>query len=132
MSEIADTSMTQRSLDRRRLRALFALTSALSLCVALCAGHARSLARSRDHDAPALRATAAVFGPELALHAGARWLRHPTRSEPWAYGHDGPGVFDSDPAGAFAGPPREALVAGRGATVTHAALRHGPSNGGLR
>jgi hypothetical protein len=112
------------SLAARRL-ALFAVALfALSLATALCAAHARSLTRARSLDERSLRSAASAVGPELALYAGARWLRHPTRSEPWAYGHDGPGLADPDPAGAFASAPR-AVLAHR-SVVTHAALvRHG-------
>lgn len=112
------------SLEARRL-ALFAVALAsLSLVTALCSAHARALTRRRALDDASLRSAASAVGPELALYAGARWLRHPTRSEPWAYGHDGPGLADADPAGAFASAPR-AVLAHR-SVVTHAALfRHG-------
>jgi hypothetical protein len=110
--------------EHRRLVALAAVSLALSAGVAASALHARSLTAQRDRAAPSLRAAASAVGAELALHAGSRWLRHPTRSEPWAYGHDGPGVFDPDPAGAFASPPRATLV--RGSVTTRASLRRRP------
>lgn len=105
---------------RERLALFSSVSLSLALGVAGSTLHARALARARENDALSLRSTALAVGPELALHAGSRWLRHPTRSEPWAYGHDGPGLADADPAGAFASAPR-AVLADR-STVTHAEL----------
>lgn len=53
-----------------------------------------------------LQGFARIAGCELALYGGARWLRHPLRSEPRAYGHDGPSVPDIDPGGAIIRPTR--------------------------
>ncbi len=103
-----------------RLRTL-ALCAAASLCLLVCVRvHAGVLARRAAARAPVLRAMARVVGSELALDADARWIRHPTRSEPWAYGHDGPGLPDGDPAGALIGPPRSLSA---GPFVTPARLR---------
>lgn len=96
-----------------------ALVMALALSGLELRVRASRAAREREGDA--VQSAARAVGGELALHAGARWLRHPTRSEPWAYGHDGPGVPDPDPAGAFASAPRGALLAG--GAVTRARLR---------
>lgn len=104
-------------------RALVASLAALVMACAL-AGielRVRSLRAARDAEQPIVQRAASAVGGELALHAGARWLRHPTRSEPWAYGHDGPGVADPDPAGAFASAPRATLLVG--GAVTRARLR---------
>jgi hypothetical protein len=110
--------------EARRLVSFAALSALLAASVLASAAHRRSLVAGRARAQAPLEAAATAVGPELALHAGSRWLRHPTRSEPWAYGHDGPGVPDADPAGAFAPPPRAALVADRaGTTVTRARLR---------
>lgn len=109
------------TIESRRL--LAACVAALSMAVALCAIElrVRSLRAARERDRAAVQSAARAAGGELALHAGARWLRHPTRSEPWAYGHDGPGVADPDPAGSFASAPRATLLAG--GAVTPARLR---------
>jgi hypothetical protein len=120
----APSAMPTLAEEHRRLVVLAAAALALTAGVVVTELHARSLTAQRDRSAPALRAAASAVGAELALHAGSRWLRHPTRSEPWAYGHDGPGVFDPDPAGAFASPPRATLV--RGSVSTHASLRRRP------
>ena len=50
--------------------------------------------------------------PDLALSSSARWLRHPSLSEPGAATSDLPSSLDVDPAGALIGPPREILRAG--------------------
>jgi hypothetical protein len=72
--------------------------------------HARRVERERDRG---VRIHAAqLAGPELALHSASRWLRHPTRSEPWAASADAPAMLDLDPAGALAPPPTEAVRAG--------------------
>jgi len=80
--------------------------------VAVTAFDARAKRSRRDAEMPIAHAAARIVGPELALHAAARWLRHPTRSEPWAAATDAPGMLDLDPAGATAPPPREVLGAG--------------------
>ncbi len=110
------------SFARPRARTLALCAAASLVLLVLVRVHAGELARRRDADARALRVMAGAVGSELALDADARWLRHPTRSEPWAYGHDGPGLADVDPAGAWSAPARAALL-GTGGVVTPARLR---------
>jgi len=49
---------------------------------------------------------------DLALSSSARWLRHPSLSEPGAATADLPSSLDVDPAGALIGPPTEILRSG--------------------
>ncbi len=42
---------------------------------------------------------------DLALSSSARWIRHPSQVEPMAPMSDLPASFDTDPAGAWLGPP---------------------------
>lgn len=74
--------------------------------------HARARQIRRTRHASIRRAVARITGPELSLHSASRWLRHPTRSEPWAASSDGPALLDVDPAGALAPPPVAVLRAG--------------------
>ena len=48
--------------------------------------------------------------PDLALSSSSRWLRHPSQAELGAAFADAPGSFDTDPAGAWVGPPRALLI----------------------
>lgn len=105
--------------ERRRLARLAAASAVSCVAMLVMSLDRRALVRARAREHDAIVAAASLVGPELALHAGARWLRHPTRVEPWAYGHDGPGLADADPAGAFASPARESLAAG-GSIATRA------------
>ena len=76
--------------------------------------HERRVRRNEDH---VVREHAAqLTGPEIALHSASRWLRHPTRSEPWAASADGPAMLDLDPAGALAPPPTDVIRAGYNGT----------------
>ena len=86
---------------------------------------ARSRRAARDSNAETRSVAARAVGPEIALHSASRWLRHPTRSEPWAASADGPAMLDLDPAGALAPPPVEVLRAGLPAT--RLAIRHAGS-----
>ena len=107
---------------------LFPITAAAILIASLGAWtvrDARARRRARDAAQPEISAAARVAGPELAVHSGSRWLRHPTRAEPWAALNDGPAVLDLDPAGAFASPPRATLRAGLPA-VSLTVRRSGP------
>lgn len=89
------------------------VVAAVSVWLARDAG-ARRDARAADTRVRLIAARA--VGPEIALHSASRWLRHPTRSEPWAASADGPAMLDLDPAGALAPPPVEVLRAGLPAT----------------
>ena len=85
---------------------LAGLLAFVSLLVAGVGVHA-SRRRVEAHALGPVRTLAArVVGPELAMFPASRWLRHPTRAEPWAAFSDGPAVLDIDPAGAIAPPPR--------------------------
>lgn len=112
--------------ERLRLTRWLAITALALGALGVASAHRSALVRERARDRTVIIAAASLVGGELALNAGARWLRHPTRVEPWAYGHDGPGVVDADPAGAFATPVREGLTAGYRAP-THARLVRTPS-----
>jgi hypothetical protein len=81
----------------------------LSVWAARDARARRAQRRETDH---VQQLAARVIGPELALHGASRWLRHPTRSEPWAASADAPAMLDLDPAGALAPPPVSALREG--------------------
>ena len=97
----------------RRLRALLAAASACALVLAgvlLDAGRRRE---ARAADAARHRALVDVVGlGDLALSSSARWLRHPSQTEPGAATSDAPSSLDVDPAGAIIGPPREILSVG--------------------
>jgi hypothetical protein len=73
---------------------------------------ARARRERRQEDARVRVDAAQLTGPEIALHSASRWLRHPTRSEPWAASADGPAMLDLDPAGALAPPPVAVVRAG--------------------
>jgi len=95
-----------------RLRAL-AVT--LALCAAAWGGVLVDAARRRAQRAaePSHRAVVDVVGvADLALSSSARWLRHPSQTEPGAATADLPSSLDVDPAGALIGPPHEVLRAG--------------------
>jgi hypothetical protein len=76
-------------------------------------GHA-SLLRHRDatHDTARLRLVELIGTADLVLSSSARWLRHPSQAEAGAAAADGPLSFDTDPAGAWIGPPRALLGEG--------------------
>jgi hypothetical protein len=95
-----------------RLAPLGALALLSLSLVVWAAGDAAARRRQRRDVESTRLAAARVAGPELALHAASRWLRHPTRSEPWAASADAPAMLDVDPAGAIAPPPVAVLRAG--------------------
>lgn len=89
----------------RRLRAaaLTALALALALVAVLVDAERRRTSREgARHDA----IVELVGTSDLALSSSARWLRHPSLSEPAAAFSDLPASLDVDPAGAWIGPPR--------------------------
>lgn len=96
---------------RRRLRAAAAATAVLALAlVAMLVDAAR---RRAARDEERMDAVVAITGTsDLALSSSARWLRHPSLSEPGAAFSDLPASLDVDPAGAWIGPPRAILEAG--------------------
>lgn len=64
------------------------------------------------------RALAGRLGwADLALSSDARWLRHPSLSEPAAALQDAPGALDLDPAGALISPPRAGATPGLRARI---------------
>lgn len=96
----------------RRLRAL---AVALALCAAALTGVLLDASRRRVERASerSHRAVVDVVGvADLALSSSARWLRHPSQTEPGAATADLPSSLDVDPAGALIGPPHEVLRAG--------------------
>lgn len=110
-----------RYVPRKRLRSLLAaclLTSLLLLGVALDAHALRKRQASR---AESTRAVVSLLGfADLALSSGARWLRHPSQTEPGAAFADLPGALDIDPAGAAIGPPLRVLAVGsKGLRIVH-------------
>ncbi len=98
--------------SRPRLRALAAT---LLLClgtlgaVLVDAERRRSTRRAQIEHAALVDTTRM---PDLALSSSARWLRHPSLSEPGAATADLPSSLDVDPAGALIGPPTEILRSG--------------------
>lgn len=94
---------------RPRLAALVLLVVLATLCGVLVDAAARRGAR----DDARQDAVVALTGlPDLALSSSARWLRHPSQTEPAAAAADLPASLDVDPAGAMIGPPREVLRQG--------------------
>ncbi len=91
------------------LASLLILAAALSWIASRDASARRA---RRETDATVRHDAARLVGPEIALHSASRWLRHPTRSEPWAASADAPAMLDLDPAGSLAPPPVEVLRAG--------------------
>jgi len=94
---------------------LRALGIALALCAAALTGVLYDAARRRDDRASerSHQAVVDVVGvADLALSSSARWLRHPSQTEPGAATADLPSSLDVDPAGALIGPPHEVLRAG--------------------
>ncbi len=80
------------------------------LAVSLDAARRRSV---RERDAARMNAVVALTGTsDLALSSSARWLRHPSLSEPGAAFSDLPSSLDVEPAGALIGPPRDILEVG--------------------
>lgn len=96
-------------MTRLRACALGALALSLSLVAVLVDAERRRASRddARQDAAVALAGTS-----DLALSSSARWLRHPSVSEPGAAFSDLPASLDVDPAGAWIGPPRAILSAG--------------------
>ncbi len=94
-----------------RLRACGLAT--LAFVVAFSAMLADAERRRASRDAARHDAAVALTGTsDLALSSSARWLRHPSLSEPAAAFSDLPASLDVDPAGAWIGPPRAILVEG--------------------
>ena len=108
-------------IPRQRLRYLLA---ACVLATIACAAVGFDAHVRRQREAGRIERTRAVvallgFG-DLALSSGARWLRHPSQTEPGAPFADLPGAVDIDPAGAALGPPLPVLEVGaRGLRVMH-------------
>jgi hypothetical protein len=94
---------------RRLLAALLITATALGAMLAH-ASHERAEDEARNEARVAL--VRLVGAPDLALSSSARWLRHPSQAEAGAATSDGPLAFDSDPAGAWIGPPRALLGVG--------------------
>ncbi len=91
---------------RRRLRFLGLVFAAMSLIGGGLGVHAwteRNTHTQRDQ-ARAELARSLGFA-DLALSSSARWIRHPSQVEPMAPMSDLPASFDTDPAGAWLGPP---------------------------
>jgi hypothetical protein len=93
----------------------------LGVVATLLAAVALDADRRRGSDAPGrarrgalVRATGLA---DLALSSDARWLRHPSHTEPGAALSDAPGALDVDPAGAWISPPRPVLRAGASGTL---------------
>ncbi len=99
-----------------RVPAALAVCAALSALTLATVRDARARRDARAHDNHIHRAAARLVGPELALHAAAPWLRHPTRTPPWTALDHGPAALDTDPAGATSPPSPAAFApwAGRG------------------
>lgn len=95
----------------RRLRLLAA---GLALGIALLSSALIDASRRRDaRDAARHDAVVELTGlPDLALSSSARWLRHPSQTEPAAASADLPASLDVDPAGSLIAPPREVLREG--------------------
>jgi hypothetical protein len=110
MAAMATEFAAPHPLARLGPAAVVTVVLALAAIVEVRDAHAR---RAQREDAAHVRSAAArAVGPELALHSASRWLRHPTRSEPWAASADAPAMLDLDPAGALAPPPSAALRSG--------------------
>ncbi len=127
-----NATAAMRAPSTRGLRSPHPAARLVPLAIALTLAAACTLLAARDavsrrevrERGRAVRTTAAVLaGPEIALHSASRWLRHPTRSEPWSASADGPALLDLDPAGALAPPPAEVLRAGL--PVTRLTLHRG-------
>lgn len=98
-------------MSRVRAAALGALLAAIALgSIVLDASRRRA---AREEDSARQDAVVAITGTsDLALSSSARWLRHPSQSEPGAAFSDAPASLDVDPAGAWIGPPRDVLEIG--------------------
>ncbi|NOY90830.1 MAG: hypothetical protein GXP55_06420 [Deltaproteobacteria bacterium] len=97
---------------KRLTRLLFVVAlyglAILALSWNVSARRAREAARRES-----TRAVVALLGfADLALSSDARWLRHPSQTEPGAAFADLPGALDIDPAGAAIGPPLPLLERG--------------------
>lgn len=99
-------------LRRARERALAGCALLALLALGACATHGYLRRREYAREGASRLAAARWLGGELALGTASRWLRHPTREEPWAAGHEGPGLLDTDPAGALLTPPEAVLREG--------------------
>lgn len=93
-----------------RLRVCALATLALVVAFSAMLVDAERRRASRD-DARQDAAVALAGTSDLALSSSARWLRHPSVSEPGAAFSDLPASLDVDPAGAWIGPPRAILSA---------------------
>ncbi len=94
----------------RRARAFGLALLALSIALASILIDASRRRAARD---PKMDAAVEITGvPDLALSSSARWLRHPSQAEPGAPFADSPASLDTDPAGAWIGPPRAVLEVG--------------------
>jgi hypothetical protein len=97
------------------------------LLAAMLTGVALHAAHLRQEGAAARReriALAGVLGvADLAVSSHARWLRHPSMSEPAAAFADAAGALDVDPAGAWIAPPRALFEARRIERLDRASLR---------
>lgn len=114
----ADSTSRLRSPHPAARLVPLALVTVFATMVVFVAERDASSRRQQPHRDHAVRTTAAqLVGPEIALHSASRWLRHPTRVEPWSASADGPALLDLDPAGALAPPPAEVLRAGLPATT---------------
>jgi hypothetical protein len=89
----------------RPLALTLVVLAALALAAALDAV-ARVAAFERT-ESVRVSGAALVGAPDLALSSSARWLRHPSQSEPGAAFSDAPAALDVDPADAVLGPPFE-------------------------
>jgi len=102
-----------RYVPHQRLRALLLASLVGAVTVTWVGLDARS---RRAHEAERTSQTRAVVSllgfADLALSSDARWLRHPSQTEPGAAFADLPGAVDIDPAGSALGPPRAILAVG--------------------
>lgn len=85
-----------------------AFIASLTLCFALLGAVSLHASATQNPAARAKRQSLALQlrWADLALSSDARWLRHPSQSEPAAALSDAPGALDLDPAGGLIAPPR--------------------------